>query len=254
MYKAGLAEQIDVDQLRVNLSQIENSQRSMERNLQINYNMFRFLLGLEPTAEIVLSENLDNLILVVEQKSLAQPNLVLANNPTFQIMETQEEIGHKNVNMQKWAYTPTLSGYYSYTEKMMTSGFDLSPKNAAGLNLTVPIFAGGTKYAQVNKAKIELDNVRMNKELLSDQLMMQDQQLSFEFNNAFDNFLAQTENVEMAKRVFDNINNKYKQGILSSLDLIQANTNYLQAENNYINSVMELLGARLELDKLYNTL
>ncbi|MDD3528018.1 MAG: TolC family protein [Bacteroidales bacterium] len=50
------------------------------------------------------------------------------------------------------------------------------------------------------------------------------------------------------------MNNKYRLGILSSLDLTQANTNYLQAENNYITSIMELLQSKLALDKLYNNL
>jgi len=63
-----------------------------------------------------------------------------------------------------------------------------------------------------------------------------------------------TQNVQVAQSVYESYFNKYKQGMLSSLDLTQANSNYLQAENNYISSMLKLLQARLALEKLYNTL
>ena len=48
--------------------------------------------------------------------------------------------------------------------------------------------------------------------------------------------------------------NKYKQGMASSLELIESNGLYLQAENNYISSLMNLLQTKLALDKLLNNM
>ena len=254
MYRVGTAEQTDVDQIKINLSQLENSKNEMQRNLQLNYNMFRFIIGLESSSEVKLTDNLDDIVKMIENSSIQSDSLNLANNPTYLLMETQEEIGEKQVNMQKWAYAPTLAGYYSHTEKLLTSAFDLSPKDVAGLSLSVPIFSGGTKKAQVSQAKIELDKIKRDKSLLEEQLQLQDNQLSFEFKNAYDNYLTQKENVEVAQRVYTSYQNKYKQGMVSSLELTQANSNYLQAESNYVSSVMTLLQAKLSLDKLYNNL
>jgi outer membrane protein TolC len=83
---------------------------------------------------------------------------------------------------------------------------------------------------------------------------MQEKQLQFELKNAYENYKTQKESVDVAKRVYNNIYNKYSQGMISSLDLTQANMNYLQAQNNYISSVMELLSSKTALDKLYNQL
>jgi len=88
--------------------------------------------------------------------------------------------------------------------------------------------------------------------LLEEQLVLQERQLTFEKNNAFENYMTQKENIKVAARVYQSINNKYKQGQLSSLDLTQANSNYLQAENNYTTSILQLLQSELQLDKLYN--
>jgi outer membrane protein TolC len=74
------------------------------------------------------------------------------------------------------------------------------------------------------------------------------------FNNAYENYITQSKNVDVAKRVFESFNNKYKQGLVSSLELTQANSNYLQAESNYISAVLSLLQAKLSLDKLFNNI
>ncbi|HRW62919.1 MAG TPA: TolC family protein, partial [Bacteroidales bacterium] len=93
-----------------------------------------------------------------------------------------------------------------------------------------------------------------NKLLLEEQLNLQNNQLKYELRNALDNYQMQKENTNIAKRVYENINNKYKQGLVSSLDLTLANNNYLQAENNYITAILNLLQAKLNMDKLYNNL
>lgn len=254
MAYAGLAEQTDADQIQVNLSQVKNSKKAMDRNLQLNFNILRFLLGLEINEEIVLTDEIEQLLPALEQQSLAMPMLDIEQNPTYQIMQEQETLSEKSVGLEKWAYAPTLTGFYSYTKKLMTSGFDLSPNNVAGFSLSVPIFSGGTRYSRVSQAKIQLDQTRLNKEQLEEQLKLQDRQLTYNLNSAYENYLTQKESVVVAKRVYQSINNKYRLGILSSLDLTQANTNYLQAENNYITSIMELLQSKLALDKLYNNL
>ena len=252
MYKVGIMEQTDVDQLKINLSQLENSKKAMERNLQLNYNMFRLAMGMPSGEEVVLSDDLISFIENIEAQSWLISEFNPHKNPNYQIMQTQEEISQRNVDMQKWAYAPTLSGYYNYREKLLTAGFDLAPKNSAGLTLSVPIFSGGTRKAQLNQAKIELDKINRSKELLEEQLALQNDQLTFELRSAYDNYITQRENVKVAKRVYESINNKYKQGMFSSLDLTQANTNYLQAENNYVSAIMDLLQAKLKLDKLHN--
>ncbi len=82
--------------------------------------------------------------------------------------------------MQKWAYAPTISGFYSYREKILRSSFDLSPNNTAGLTLSLPIISGGTRTAQLSQAKIEYEKINRNKELLGEQLELQNRQLMYE--------------------------------------------------------------------------
>ena len=253
MFEAGVVEKSDVDQIRMNVSLLRNTLESTRRNVQLSYNMLKIQLGLDQQKDIRLRDDLASVLRQAENDLLGQP-LDPQNNLTYQLMDYQESMQEEMVDLEKWSYAPTISGFYSYTEKIMTTGFDLSPKNAAGLTLSLPIYSGGLRKAKVNQARIELDKTRRSKSLLEDQLQLQENQLKFELRSAMDNYLTQKENVEVAQSVYDSYYNKYKQGMVSSLDLTQANNNYLQAENNYFSSVLKMLQARLALEKLYNTL
>ena len=69
-----------------------------------------------------------------------------------------------------------------------------------------------------------------------------------------ENYNLQNENIDVATRVLKNYQRKYELGAVSSLDLTQANNNYLQAETNYTEAIVSLLQAQVSLEKLYNQL
>ena len=69
-----------------------------------------------------------------------------------------------------------------------------------------------------------------------------------------ENYSLQKENIDVATQVLKSYQRKYELGAVSSLDLTQANNNYLQAETNYTEAVLTLLQAQVSLEKLYNQL
>ncbi|MBN2166972.1 MAG: TolC family protein [Marinilabiliaceae bacterium] len=254
MFKAGLLEQTDVDQIRVTLSQLKNSKNSTERSLKYAYNLFQFTLGLEKGKSVKLVDDIDSFLNYFANNTISESQFDINNNINYQLVLSKEELDKKSVNFKKWAYAPTVSAFYSYTEKLLVSGLDFAPNHVAGATLSVPIFSGGTKRAQVSQAKIELEKTLNSKQMLEDNLYMQYNQLTYNYSNAYENYLTQKENVEVAKRVNESYLNKFRHGMISSLDLTQVNMNYLSASNSYVNASLELLQAKLQLDKLFNTL
>lgn len=253
MYKAGMAEQTDVDQLSIQVTMLDNNLRSMDRGLQMLYSMLKFQMGIAPTDQLELTDNLESLMANIGPTSpVGEFNI--NNNPSYQQLETQEAITEKMVDMQKWNYGPTISGFYTYNQKLLTTGFDMTPNNMAGVTLSLPIFSSGTRKQQVAQAKIDLDKVQLNKSMVEDQLNIQYKQLLLDLKTAIENYHSQKENVAVANRVFENIHKKYEQGMASSLDLTQSNNNYIQAESNYIQATMSLLQAKVAIDKLLNNL
>lgn len=257
MYEVGMAEETDVDQMQSTVSMVDNTRKSMERNLELSYNMLRFQLGVDMDTEIELMQSLEDFISELDVMTLAVQDFIIQNNIDFRLLGSQEKLSELSLKMQKSTVLPTLAGYYTYTESGMgdkLSDLQWFPNSMIGMQLSVPIFASGQRYSKIKKAEFDLQKVRTNKSMVSDQLKLQEKQLRYNLINANEQFHSQKDNVEVAKRVYKSVENKYRQGVASSLDLTQANSNYLDAENNYISSLMNLLQTKLALDKLLNNL
>src|SRR6056297_903285 len=254
MYETGMAEKTDVDQLRITVSQLENSMRSMERNLEMNYNMLRFTLGMEASDEIELTESLEELYLAMEPGSLIESSFSPEQHVNYKILRSQAEISKKLWNMEKWNFGPTITGFYSYNEKLKTTGFDMNPNHLAGLSLSLPIFSSGQRKVKMDQARITYEQSRTDAEILGDQLELQNRQLKYNLQSSVENYQTQKENVEVAEEVLMNYKRKFEQGMASSMELTQANSNYLDAQSNYLNAMFELMNAQIQLQKLLTNL
>lgn len=254
MFNAGVAEETDVDQLKITVSQLKNSQKALERMNQLSYNMLKFQLGVAPDAKIILADSLALFLDVLKPELALVTDFNLTENINYRMMESQVQLSKKQVDMSSWSYAPSLAGYYNYTYKILKTGFDLNPNQLAGINLSVPIFSSGVRKAQLSQSKVNYDIAKRNLDMVKDQLALQKTQLLFVYQNALENYQTQKESVAIAARVFNSIRNKYEQGLVSSLTLTQAHGNYLSAENNYLSAVLTLLQAQTSLDKLYNKL
>ena len=85
-------------------------------------------------------------------------------------------------------------------------------------------------------------------------MTIQEKQLRFNLNNLLEQYENQKINIETAKEVLDKMNLKFQQGIVSSLELTSANSNYLSAEATFIATLFQLLDAELALRKINGNL
>jgi outer membrane protein len=257
MYSAGMAEATDVDQMISNVTQVENARSSMLRTIELNYNLLRFQLGVTPETNIIITETLESLTAMINVDALMAQAFDHRQNINYQLIEGQEKMSALNLKTQKASLLPTLAGFYSYgTNGMGDKIGDLTwfPNSVTGLSLSVPIFASGQRYSKIKKAQIYLDKARTTKEMVTDQLLLQEKQLRYNLVNANMQYKSQKDNVEVSKRVYASVENKYRQGMASSLELTQANQLYLQSENNYVSALLNLLQTKIALDKLLNNI
>jgi outer membrane protein len=249
----GIIERTDVDQLFIQVTTLENAVKSSERQLELAVNMLRLQLGTDINTQINLTEKLDNVLSQNDIEKTMMQTLNLQNNLDYLMMDQQVEISKKMVDMKKTAALPNLSGFYSYTYKLLRPEFDMAPANMIGLQLNVPVFSSGLRNAQTKQAFIDMQIQQNNREQVSDQLLVQEKQLKFNLLSALETFNNLKSNIEVSRRVYSSIKLKYEQGLISGLDLITADNNYLKAETDYISAAMQLLDARLQLEKMYIT-
>lgn len=257
MYAAGMAEATDVDQMVSNVTMVENTRSSMQRTIEFNYNLLRFQLGVPYNTGITLTETLESLTSEINVEALLLQQFDHTQNVDYQLIASQEKMSALNLKTQKASVLPTLAGFYSYGTNGMGDKIGEQrwfQNSMAGLQLSIPIFGSGQIYSKIRKAQVNLDKARTTKGMVKDQLFLQEKQLRYNLANANQQYKSQKDNVEVAKRVYASMENKYKQGMASSLDLTQANSLYLQAENNYISALMSLLQTKTALDKLLNNM
>ena len=249
LVRVGMMEKVELDQLSVQVNSLDNSVRSAERQLEMAKNLLRIQLGVTAETELQLTEKLSD-FMIDQLPADNEGSFTPGQNVDFQLLEFQEDITEKQVNMQKAAYLPTVTGYYNFTKKILKPAFDMSPAHMVGLQMNIPVFSSGERRSKVRQAKIELETTRNNKALVEEQLSIQFKQLQFNLKSALESYETQKKNVEVSREVYQNLKRKYEQGMISSLELTTADTNYLKAESDYLMSVLEVLQARNELNTL----
>ena len=251
----GVAEQVDADQLSIQVATMKTTISTNRRSLEMLYNSMRLQLGVPADTPLTLSQTIDELINIDNAVALLGEEFVIANNYDYQLLQQSVEQARKQVKLNEWAYGPSLSAYYQYTARTyfgQESGFNMTPPNMIGVTLSVPIFSSGKNFTAVKAAKLDYQKQLNTLADTEESLYIQHSQLRYNLASAFETYDTQKKNVEVTQRVLTNISNKYEHGYASSLEVTDANTNLLTAQSSYVQALLELVNAQIELEELLN--
>jgi len=250
MFQAGFTEDTDLDQIKLTTANIKNALTSVERQLDLVYKLLKFQMGISIEQPISLTDNVDKIVAEAQFESLSGQRFEIKSNITYQLLETQEKLSELNWKRQKSTVLPSIAAFYRHQEQQDKPAFNFNPPDVIGVTMNIPIFASGSRYVKMSQAKLELEKTRNFKTQATQGLLMQYDQANVELKSALDKYLTEKNNMELSKRIYDKTLAKYKEGISSSLDLTQANTQYLTTQSNYFNSLLSLLNAKTKLEKL----
>lgn len=251
----GVTEQTEADQLAVQVATMESTINTTKRSLELAYNSLRMLLCVDKDVEIILTDALESMFNRDRINALFAETFILERNHDYQLLAQSTELARKQISLTGWSNGPVLSIYHQYSAKHYfrdEQTFNMTPPNMIGANLSIPIFTFGKTTAAVKDAKLAYEkqlNTMADTELY---LSLQHKQLLFNLSSNLEKFEDQQKSVTVAQRVFDNISRKFEQGVASSLEVTNANTSLVNAQSNYVQAMLEVLEARLELEKLLN--
>ena len=253
--KVGVAEQIDADQLSVQVSSMESGINNTARNIEILYNTLRLLLGAGADAEITLTSAISDIINIESAMELLSHDLVLEDNYDYQLAKKNAELSKQQVTMAGMAFVPTLAAYYQYTGRTYfgkSEGMNTTPPNVVGVSLSVPLWSSGARSAAVTEKKLAYQASQNDLLDTEDNLKLQDKQYRYNLVTAYENYEIQKRNITVTENVFTNISKKFEYGYSTSLDVTNASTNLINAQSNYISSVLEMVQAHIKLKDLLN--
>jgi len=173
-------------------------------------------------------------------------------------MANQVEGAKLQVLNKQLAYLPSIGVSYQNNIQYMSSEANIFgdasvdiPSSLVAGSISVPLFSSGNGRAQVQEAKIQRDDqARIGLQQLEEGLIMQHGALVNEFHQGIANFLAQKENVALAKRIRDQRRKEYDAGLASSTELTQTETQYQDALQSMFMAAQNALDKKSELEYL----
>jgi outer membrane protein len=253
MNQQGFNEETDVDQIKISQSNLKRLLTSIKSQEEISVKLLKFQLGMDFNQQIELTDSLQQFIDEGNMQYLVAPVFDVLKSVDYQIVNDQVEVSSLQLKREKSKYLPTLSGFYRHEEQTNAPSFNFAVKDVVGGSLNFPIFMSGQRSARVGQAKFNLQKAELNKEDATQGLIMEFDTALNNYQTAYNNFTTNKESIILTKKVYDKSLIKYHEGVSTSFELSQNQTQYLTAEAAYYNSILSLLNAKAKLDRILSS-
>ena len=250
----GAAEQTSADQIRVRVNTLKNNINAQKRNVELATNSLKVLLDVPVETELILTENMDEVLSPERVLNLLSTDFAIENNLNYQMLQQQVELAKRNVHMAGWAYGPTVSLAYNFTDQHYygEGGMRMTPPNVIQVSVRMPLWSSGKRAAGVVEKKIALEEAKNTLSETTDNLEIQYRQLCFDLTNAYETYLNEKDNIDVTRRVFNSATEKFKWGAASNLELTNASNDLINAQSTYVQAMLSLINAQSELEEFLN--
>jgi len=261
MHKEGFTEKTDVKQIQISVNDIENNLRALEQQIAVTLQLLKLQMGLDLDAPIALQDSLKLFLSDPEDADRPHLNFDPYKTINMQATMTQVQLRQLDLRKEKSTFLPTIVGFANWQQDAQRDRFDIFdpngtwyPTTVLGVQFKWSLFNGSAKFQRVAKAKVALNQALLLKENIEQQLTLQHRQARAAFQSARDRFHNSVTNRDLALDVYEITLEKYREGLVSSMELTQAHNQYLSSEGKYLQAVSDLLQARTGLDKIFETI
>ncbi|GAA4269052.1 TolC family protein [Hyunsoonleella aestuarii] len=261
IFENGLEEEESVEQLKITLSSVKSNLNNAKRLENIAYKMLNLTLGLDIDTKIVLTDKLKALTLKNIDLSYLSKDYSIANTIDYQIAENDKRSKELLVKLEQSRALPTLSTFLTggYTSFSNVFDFHQSDKEyfgyaVFGVNLKVPIFGSGLKTARTQRAKINLEKSKDDFSETEQRLKLEIASTKSDYQYAIEDYANKEENLKLAERIENKNQIKFFEGIASSFELRQAQTQLYAAQQEYLQAMLDVITTKAELETVSNTI
>jgi outer membrane protein len=254
-YTNGLARKIDVDRIKVNLTNLQTQQEQTTNAVTQLENQLKFYMGMPVNTEINLP--MTELSAVTTLPALSD-SVNISNRTEMKLMDVQRDL----LVLQRKAYVAeyypslALTGNLSYTGQ--SDKFDLFKSNstafwydasAIGLSLRIPIFNGFATRSRVRQADVDIKKADEDRRQTSNSLNLAYENAKIQLKNSMVTINAQRENVVLAQEIYQSTQNNYNNGLAALTDLLDTENALTEAQNSYTQALLNYKIAEIQLIK-----
>jgi outer membrane protein len=252
----GVITRVAYNRVQVNYNNVLSQKKVAETNYELSLTRLKNSMGIP----------VENALNVVDTINYAQDvempvtnDFNIRNKPDYQILEKNIILQEIDLSRKRAAVLPTLSAYARYGSNAFGNELGPSYKNwydfsAIGLKLNVPIFSGLRRYSQIKQGELNLYNSRQNLVLNTESIKLQLQSANTQLLSSYTNLQSNKSNLDLARTVFEDTGLQYEKGAAGLTDFLNADYALKEAQANYINSLLNYLIARVDLERSKGTI
>ena len=246
-YQNDMVKESTVDRLKVTITNLEVTKKTIENGIAVQLNYLKALTGMPGDSALNVST-----ATVVNDFVANEPTtgFSVESVPSYLVLKKQDEIYGQQIKQSRATYYPTLAAF----GKLNYSSYNLEAKigkmsnmTTLGLSFSMPLFTSGVTHAKVEQTLLKRAE-------LNEDIMKTKDLLSVNYNNAYleyqtsrDMIGSQKENMELALKVYNQTSSLYQEGMSSMADLLNVNSDYLQADNSYNQQIMKCKMAEIKM-------
>lgn len=251
--QAGFAEQLDVDRLQLSLDGLRTERDNLARQRDIVLNALKMTMGMPVKQDLAPADDLPKLLAEYADADLtAEINYM--NRPEYTTLLKGRELSMLQADLYRKPWMPTVAAFVQYQPGWQGAfGNDTKwffiPSAVAGIQVSIPIWDGGGNKARRERALISVQTVDAQKEMLENALTLELENAKKQFLNATERTKSQQKNLDLAQRIYNTTQTKYKAGVGSSFELVSAEQQLYSAQQALMQTQYDLLTAKVALKK-----
>jgi outer membrane protein TolC len=255
----GFIEQLDVDRLTLSLANLRTELQALTQQTELAETVLKFQMGFPLTDPIELTDDVE-LLLVAAKPVSADGEIDFSNRRELEIMDRNRGLNELNLKRLKAMYLPSVSVFaqaqVALNRNNLFTDDDIPwiPAVVAGVQVNVPIFDGFSKKASIERAKITLEKIEIQKDQFEQATTLQVINARKRYTIAMDRVESQKQNLALAEKIYNVTQVKYREGVGSSIEVSQAERELYQSQANYLNALYDLLQSQVDLSNALGTL
>lgn len=258
VYRQGFLDETDVDQLELLLSDLDASQSNARNQYSLAQRYLKFQMGMPAEEEIVLNTRMEDVLQALSGLMLTGRSFKAEQHIDMAVIRNQRLLNELDLKRYKSLYLPSLNAFYNYQQVAQRTKFDFTdsdgdwfPTEVIGLQLDIPLWSSGSRSAQVQQARLQLEKTEVLSNQVKEGLELEAANAMSNLENAWKIFNNKEKSMGIAEKIYRKTGIRYREGMASSLELQQTYTQYLQAEGDYIVAMLQLFTAKSAFEKAY---
>ncbi len=259
LFENGLVEEENVEQLQITYSTVESQLKNAQRLQKITLQMLNLVMGLPIEDETQLKEDLNDLAQAYVDPTAIDTPFSIENNVDYKLVNNLNEQRYFELKLAKSRALPTLNAFANYGTAAFSDSFTFLngdqqwfDSSILGFDLSIPIFSSLKRSASTQRAKIALEKAKTQLTETQESIRLQLEKAKSDYLLAIEQYATTQQNLNLAERIEQKNQIKYKEGIASSFELRQAQTQLYAAQQEYLQSMVDVINTKTELEVIAN--